>query len=388
MISSESTSQLYGRWLTLAHAAWYVCAALAVIVLLAALPVYVNLITHPDVAGLYGLGPFSAPFRILVDAGDYIGSVISFALALLLFWRKPNDRMALFVSFFCLITAITGLRVLDHSLTAYFGAPPTYEVWSNLQTPLWILLFCIFPDGRFVPRWTRWLFVASLIAAISIFALPNWREVYGAVSTILVFLAISAQIYRYRRVSSFAERQQTKWWLYGLAVAFVLAVIALLVYHKPTDPLLNVTPVFLTIAILRSRLWDIDIIIRKTVTYTLVTSILGVIFLGSIIGFQQIFSTLTNSGQNEIVTVISTLVIAALFVPLRYRIQNVIDKHFYRKKYDAQQVLQKFAETVRDETDLEKLTAELVNVVQETMQPKSVSVWLKRTTDDRRRTID
>ncbi|RIK19431.1 MAG: hypothetical protein DCC52_15185, partial [Chloroflexi bacterium] len=107
----------------------------------------------------------------------------------------------------------------------------------------------------------------------------------------LVFLAIFAQIYRYRRVSSFAERQQTKWWLYGLAVAFVLAVIALLVYRKPTDPLLNVTPVFLTIAILRSRLWDIDIIIRKTVTYTLVTSILGVIFLVSIIGFQQIFST-------------------------------------------------------------------------------------------------
>jgi hypothetical protein len=96
-----------------------------------------------------------------------------------------------------------------------------------------------------------------------------------------------------------------------------------------------------------------------------------------VILLQQIFANLTGLQGNEIVTVISTLVIAALFIPLRNRIQGVIDKRFYRRKYDAQKVLSEFAETVRDETDLEKLTARLIEVVDETMQPKSVSVWLK-----------
>jgi hypothetical protein len=139
-------------------------------------------------------------------------------------------------------------------------------------------------------------------------------------------------------------------------------------------------PIVIGIAILRYRLFDIDILIRRTVTYALVTASLLVVFFGSVIVLQQIFSSITGSGQNEIVTVLSTLAIAALFVPLRNRIQNEIDKRFNRKKYDAQQVMQKFAETVRDETDLEKLTGELVNVVNETMQPKSVSVWLKQET--------
>jgi len=139
----------------------------------------------------------------------------------------------------------------------------------------------------------------------------------------------------------------------------------------------QVVYVFIGIAILRSKLFDIDILIRKTVTYTLVVALLAIVYFGSVILLQQIFANLTGQ-RSEVITVLSTLVIAALFVPLRNRIQDLIDKRFYRKKYDAQKVLQKFSETVRDETDIDKLTAELVNVVQETMQPKSVSVWLKR----------
>ena len=134
----------------------------------------------------------------------------------------------------------------------------------------------------------------------------------------------------------------------------------------------------LGIAILRYRLFDIDIIIRRTLTYTLVTALLVVVFFGSVIVLQQIFAAFTSAGQNDLVTVLSTLAIAALFVPLRNRVQGVIDRRFNRKKYNAQQVLQQFGETVRDETDLDKLTGELVHVVQETMQPRSVSMWLKQ----------
>jgi hypothetical protein len=139
--------------------------------------------------------------------------------------------------------------------------------------------------------------------------------------------------------------------------------------------------IFVGIAILRSRLFDIDLIIRRTVTYALVTALLAIVFFGTVILLQQVFAAFTESGNNDFITVISTLVIAALFVPLRNRIQTAIDRRFNRKKYDAQQVLQRFGETVRDETDLERLTNELVSVVQETMQPKSVSLWLKQTKD-------
>jgi hypothetical protein len=105
---------------------------------------------------------------------------------------------------------------------------------------------------------------------------------------------------------------------------------------------------------------------------------LVIVLFGSVVVLQQLFATFTASGSNDFITVVSTLVIAALFVPVRNRVQALIDRHFNRKKFDARQVLQKFGETVRDETDLERLTGELVNVVQETMQPKSVSLWLKK----------
>ncbi len=368
---------LYGKWLTLAHIAWYVCAALVVIVLLAALPVYYSRVTQPIIGDPFGLGQFNAPFQVLVDLGDLLGSYISFALALLLFWRKPNERMALFVSFFCLVTATTGIFVLENVLTSYFGAPPTQKLWSGLQTPLWILLICTFPNGQFVPRWTRWIFLVSIPLAFVSAASADLNQLVSAISAPVFFLLAYLQVYRYRRVSSFAERQQTKWWLYGVFVALLLYLAAMLVYKTPgTDPLLNVTPIFLTLAILRSRLWDIDVIIRKTVTYTIVVAIWLIVYFGGVILFQQIFANVTGQ-RSEVITVISTLVIAALFIPLRNRIQNVIDKRFYRKKYDAQQVLQDFANTVRDETDLEKLTGRLIEVVNETMQPTNVSVWLK-----------
>ena len=378
MTATTSTTQLHGRWLTRAHVAWFVCAALTAIVLLAAIPVYYSRITQPIHSDPYGLGQFNAPFQLLLGLSDLASSFIGFALAVFLFWRKPNDRMALFASFFCLLTSLTGFYVLDYFLAAYFGAPSTAALWGDLQTPVWILLFCIFPDGRFVPRWTRWLFIASIFATVSVFALEQWRAIFAIVSYPLFLLVTYAQVYRYRRVSNYEERRQTKWWLYGLFVGLALSLLASLIYKKVSPPLLNVTPIFLTIAILRSRLWDIDVIIRKTLTYTIVVAIWLIVYFGGVILVQQLFANVTGQ-RSEVITVISTLVIAALFIPLRNRIQNAIDKRFYRKKYDAQKVLQDFANTVRDETDLEKLTARLMQVVDETMQPTSVSVWLNKT---------
>jgi hypothetical protein len=134
---------------------------------------------------------------------------------------------------------------------------------------------------------------------------------------------------------------------------------------------------------MRYRLWDIDLVIRRTLQYSLLSGLLALTYFGLVIVLQSIF-TAFGGQRSELVTVLSTLAIAALFLPLRRRVQDFIDKRFYRQKYDAQKVLAEFAATCRDETDLDKLTARLVEVVQETMQPERVSLWLKKTGDPRR----
>jgi hypothetical protein len=136
-------------------------------------------------------------------------------------------------------------------------------------------------------------------------------------------------------------------------------------------------PLSIGIAILRYRLWDIDLIIRRTLVYSVLSSALALTYFASVVLLQAAFRVLTGQGQNQLVTVASTLAIAALFAPLRRRVQDAIDRRFYRKKYDAAKTLAAFAATCRDETDLDKLAESLINVVQETMQPAQVSLWLK-----------
>jgi hypothetical protein len=144
-----------------------------------------------------------------------------------------------------------------------------------------------------------------------------------------------------------------------------------------------VFPLSIANAILRHNLWDINVIIRKTLIYTVMTILLAMVYFGVVILLQSIFVAVSGQ-QSAISIVVSTLVIATLFAPLRRRVQDFIDRRFYRRRYDAEKTLIDFSQFVRDETDMEALTAELLRVTEETMQPEQVSIWLKQRINESR----
>ena len=204
------------------------------------------------------------------------------------------------------------------------------------------------------------------------------------------------QVYRYRRVSIFRERQQTKWVVFGLVMAlggFALFLIIGNLFLPPdllnspvagafipttvTNGLLLFIPISIAIAILRSQLYDIDTIINKALVYGLLTALLAAVYAGLIIGLESLVGLFSRQGAQPLVIVVSTLAIAALFQPLRHRLQQIIDRRFYRRKYDAARTLAAFSATLRSEVDLSQLSEQLVAVVQETMQPVHVSLWLR-----------
>ena len=208
---------------------------------------------------------------------------------------------------------------------------------------------------------------------------------------IVIFGAVLRNL---RQVQEPVARAQVRWMALGFGIGLGIDAILWLFGFTQADgfeqleridALTAVTalalPLSLAVGILRYRLFDIDVIIRKTTSYALLTALLALTYFGSVIVLQRLLAPLT--GDSTAAVVLSTLLIAALFLPLRRRVQAAIDRRFFRKKYDAEQVLARFAATARDETDLDALRAELVRVIQETMEPESVSVWLRPVERDR-----
>jgi hypothetical protein len=177
------------------------------------------------------------------------------------------------------------------------------------------------------------------------------------------------------------ERQQLKWFAYAAGLLVVFFVANDFLFPLVGDLLFLVgialLPISVGIAILRHRLFDIDVIIRRTLVYGVLTAALALVYFGSVVLLQQLFRVLTGQ-TSQLAIVVSTLAIAAVFNPLRRRVQEVIDRRFYRRKYDAARTLAAFSATVRDEVDLDRLTAELLRMVEETMQPEHVSLWLRK----------
>jgi hypothetical protein len=343
------------------------------------------------------------PLLPLALASSLMGRLSLAVVGLFIFWRKSDDGLALMMSGALLSVLLEGAHFSGEALN------PLLSVLFGIGTALFIPLPFIFPSGRFEPDWVRWpvvLLTAAYSLAVAFFiATPYYAGLAVGLTLAWAVLSMYAMPYRYFRVSTAAERQQIKWVLLGIAATFIVGiyysifnavfptsqpsverVIGLMINGLLYPVCYGFFAFSFIVAILRYRLWDIDLIIRRTLQYSVLSGLLGLTYFGLVIVLQNLLSVV-GSQQSEFVTVLSTLAIAALFFPLRNRVQEFIDKRFYRKKYDAQKVLTEFAATCRDETDLDILTARLAEVIDETLQPEKVSVWIKPTVDSGRQTM-
>ena len=260
----------------------------------------------------------------------------------------------------------------------------------------------LFPDGRFVPRWTRWVVLVWIAWQLPRYFFPNWylspnpytwhSVINSTVWLVALGTVIFSQGFRYRRTASTAQRQQIKWVVFGIsaALAVFLGISLLLgvLAPEPTSPetllaylvgntfigylAILLIPTSIGIAVLRYHLFDIDLLINRTLVYATLTVILAAFYEGTIVVLQNLFRVLTGQ-ESQVAVVASTLAIAATFEPLRRRIQDLVDRAFYRRKYDAEKTLEAFAAKLKNDTDIEALNDELVGVVRDTMQPALVS---------------
>jgi hypothetical protein len=360
------------------------------------------------------------------DSVIYTSQALVFTIpAAMIILQQPRNTIGWLLMFPAGVFAVGG--VADNYLQGVEAARATlpllllvwFSSWSWLLYifPL-LLIALLFPNGRPPTKGWNWV-QAAVILWIALFILiasfakvfqpdvgpeiPNplgffskefvlqfigpWQ--IGLVA--LTALSVISLFVRYRRGSA-VEQEQIKWLVYTCGVfglvyitgGFVLglgdtATLASDVFNILLALTTACIPIAIAIAVLRYRLWDIDIIIRRTLQYALLTGALALVYFGSVVVLQKIFSGILPEANASFVIVLTTLAIAALFNPLRQRLQNFIDRRFFRAKYNAEQAITRFATTARDEVDMERLESELLELVETTMQPERMNLWLRVT---------
>jgi hypothetical protein len=408
--------RLSGNWLLLARVACLGVAFVALLIWVWGIPVrYAQLgtvctttvcgdqqPTSSSIAQFQAAGVSLSFYAAYTSTIEILFTLVFLLLATLIFWRKSETLIGLLTT---LLLVTTGVSQTDAAALA--AAIPALVIPVNLLTLLSFsslgLFLYLFPDGRFAPRWLRFVVLPGLLLFLMSSAIIP-PEVFFPFFLGFLVVSLLVQVYRYRRVSTLIQRQQTKWVVFGVLSA-VLGSISIIVASKflphAQSPgtwvfLVGNTvlylfgaliPLSIASAILRSRLWDIDVLINKALVYGSLTALLALLYFGLIFVLQSLFQGLFKQ-NNAVAIVVSTLVIAALFQPLRHRLQRFIDRRFYRSKYDAAKTLEAFSATLRNEVDLGQLREHLLDVVQETMQPAHVSLWLRspgRHTEEPRR---
>jgi hypothetical protein len=421
VVTSTENTRLSGFWLIMARVVWLVLVVPSLGLFVVSLPVYYQQLQSACVdvttcnlngslpaqvlQSLSTIGFSVSGYAALVTILSVIIAAIWCGIGFLIFWRRSDDWLALLAAFVLVMYDITSSGNPPYALA--FASPVLVlplNIASFLGQVSLGVFFLLFPNGRLVPRWMGLILLLVIINSfLSTFPSPtspfntnNWPIWLNLLVNLALYGAIIfSQIYRYRRVSTPIQRQQTKWVILGVAAA-IGAIIGLLVIAALIPSIDNtlffnevwyiifpvsllLIPLSIGFSILRYRLYDIDLLINRTLVYGTLTVLLALVYVGLVLGLQALVRLFPGqSSQSPVVIVASTLAIAALFQPLRRRIQAIIDRRFYRRKYDAAKITAAFGATLRNEVDLEQLREQLLAVVGETMQPSHVSLWMRQ----------
>jgi len=345
----------------------------------------------PGAWWLTNFGSFNALFNWLV-------TILLFGTGAFAFLKRPGNLAARFLFAFGLASlSITLSDSTSDYIALYLDFPAVFAkaffgniVFAYLLAPSFLGFTLTFPRPKpIIERQPLWLLVPYLVGSITIILLivaPELATIGFLLTFAMLLLGVVALVHTGFTVHDAISRAQMRWAVGGVTLG--IAVFLLNSASNLPSPYREIVisvaslgfPIIsfsLAIAILRYRLFDIDLIIRRTLQYTLLTALLVLVYFVTVVLLQNLVENLTGE-QSPVVIVISTLVIAALFNPLRLGIQKFIDRRFYRQKYNAQQALSKFTSTARDEVDLEILTKELLTIIDDTLQPEKIYLWLKQ----------
>ena len=392
---------------TAAFFAWTMWATSLALTALSLLLLVLNF-SHPDVP----IYPYWLENILFTVGYSTVGAVIASRSSLgnSIGWLFCAIGLSFGVIHFSAEYAIYALLAQPETLTGGEAAAWILSWAWVLAVGFIVFLALLFPDGRLPSRRWRWFAWLSLLLIITgavwgaftpgailslgqinnplgVEGLPNVWELTQTLMLTLIFVS-AASLFMRLRAASGVERQQIKWFTYTAVVASSAALLTYTI-SEPMGALwlkwvgyvvmqvaLICMPISMGIAILRYRLYEIDILINRTLVYGSLTAVLVALYFGVIVVLQSLFVSLTGQ-QSTLAVVASTLLIAALFTPLRRHIQSFIDRRFYRSRYDARKTLEALSAKLRDETDLAALSEDLVGVVRDTMQPAHVSLWLR-----------
>lgn len=411
-------TRLRGGWLLLARGVWVTLVVLSVGVFITAVLVYYLLLHGAPVPGhllratsaINGYVALIFRYTPLVD--DYFAfnttllnvlALVWVAIGLVIFWQRSDDRVALFASL-VLIVMGTSFSPVTYLLVIVFGpTSPGGLLITCLEVVAWSsigLSLALFPDGRFVPRWTRWLVLGYLVSQVPLllpanasFTLGQWPSLLLAVPIIVVeVVLLFAQVYRYRRVSSAIQRQQTKWVLFALLVAIPIDVANVLptlvsptlrqpgpahtvyiVFSEVTLPVIVLLiPLTIGFAMLRYRLWEVDLLLNRTLVYGLLTACSIGLYLLVVVGL----GTLLSAGGNLFFSLLATALIAVLFHPLRERLQRAVNRLMFGERDDPYRVLLRLGQRLEQTLAPDKVLPAIVETLAQALKlPYAAIAW-------------